>query len=154
MRVILLLEILVLAIVFSSSLLLGTLLIKIKGKEQYNEEVFEGIVKSFESSPEKEWENRLLSYKKMAQTINSNEDQVDVVQSVSRATELLPDGVYLYNINYNKEGAKLSLSGFSSSRDKLLIFRERLRSVFEGVSFPSSTWVDREELEFVVQLEI
>jgi len=82
----------------------------------------------------------------------------EILEEIS---ELLPEGSYLTNISITKGKSKenvldVSLSGFASSREDLLVFRENLRQQknIKNISFPPSNWVNPVNINFLATFEI
>jgi len=47
----------------------------------------------------------------------------------------------------------VNISGFASTREELLVFKENLEKSFENVVFPPSNWVDKKNINFYVTFD-
>lgn len=72
---------------------------------------------------------------------------------------VLPEEIYLKEISLISDfdkNIKVSLQGFSPSREFLFDFRETLeeKKDFINVSFPPSNWIDKYNIDFSVNFEV
>ncbi len=70
-----------------------------------------------------------------------------ILEEFSRITT---EGLYLTNLNYQKEEEKVSIAGRASSRDKLLEFENKLKksSYFVEVESPFSNLIKQTDINF------
>lgn len=81
---------------------------------------------------------------------------------LERISGILPEEVYLTNFSATLSGTeekpilKISLSGFSPTREVLFEFREELgkEADFKDVDFPSANWVKATDIDFLVSFNI
>jgi len=75
---------------------------------------------------------------------------------VEKISALLPKGVYLTSLSYEKKTMAVNLAGFSPTVDALLEFRDNIRSQeeFEDVSFPIILWMQPADINFNISLKI
>lgn len=72
---------------------------------------------------------------------------------------VLSSGMYLISFDYDPatvQDARVSVTGFAKDREALFVFRENLQKhpLFSELSFPSSNWVQPEDIRFSLQTNI
>ncbi len=94
-----------------------------------------------------EMEEKTTKLNNSLKEINSfYQDKIYYSFILNQIAEKLPSEAYLDRISFL--GNKISLSGFISSRNDLLILKERLEKGFKEVDFPPINWVKRENIDF------
>lgn len=73
----------------------------------------------------------------------------------SKISDILPESIYFTNLTANKndEGVKISISGFSPSRETLLELKKNLdkeKDYFKNIYFPQSDWVKPSDINFFI----
>jgi len=71
-------------------------------------------------------------------------------------TQILPEGIKLKSISISKTGdkeIKISLTGFSQEREKLISLKEILQRKFFEVYFPTQVWLKEKEIDFSVSFK-
>lgn len=74
---------------------------------------------------------------------------LDVLEKISAT---LPENVYLTSLNFTPTSLQISLTGFASTREKLLELRENLEKEksFGNAYFPQESWVNPTDINFNV----
>ncbi len=110
------------------------------------------------------------SFKKLNYFYSKNIYFSEVLQKIS---DIFPETFYATNISMrldvseakedpsNSESVMkiersvlVGLSGFASTREALLIFKDDLEKSFDNVLFPPSNWVDKKDINFYVTFNI
>jgi len=85
-------------------------------------------------------------------------DQVDFSQILDRINQDLPPATYLTNFYFNrdKKPVKVSLFGFSPTREELMAFRQKLEGEksWQNVNFPPDNWISPADIKFSVSFEV
>lgn len=106
------------------------------------------------------------SFKKLNSFYSKSQYFSEVLQKIS---DIFPSSFYATNISMRlnvsevnedpnnlgsvlitKRNVLVNLSGFASTREELLIFKENLEKSFEDVLFPPSNWVDKKNINFYI----
>lgn len=86
------------------------------------------------------------------------QDQTDLSGILDRVNQKLPVGSYLTNFSFSREKkpARVSLFGFSSSREGLMSFRQSLETNegWQNVNFPPENWVSAKDINFSVSFDV
>ncbi len=138
----------------SLALLLAFVLINIQSRAAIEGELLKIVRKDFSSSPEREIEEKIYVYEEMVGSINKHGSERSVVEIFDTITHFLPSDMHLYTMAYNDESDQVSLSGFSTSRQSVMELRRMLEESYLNVVFPTSTWVQRSDIEFTVKFSI
>lgn len=95
------------------------------------------------------------------QTNKFYKEQFHSAEILTQISEIVPDGIRFTNLSISRSGKELdeinfSISGFSSERDSLLIFKEKLEQEenFEDINFPPSNWVKPVDIDFNINFKI
>jgi len=86
------------------------------------------------------------------------QDQFDLTEALEQISGTLPSDVYLTSLSFNptrdKREKKIltNLSGFASTRQSLLDFRDSLEqeTSFQDISFSQASWVKPTDINFTV----
>ncbi len=147
-------EFLILGFVFftllaSFALMLCGTLFSLRGKVIFEEKILERAEEQLISSQEEELKEEISLFNQMAERVVSYESEypsaVDILERINQAK---PERIAVYNLSYQAEESKVSLSGYSPERGLLLEFKDSLEQEFDSVSFPSSSWVKKTDIEF------
>lgn len=153
---------------FILCLVLILLAVRIYAKSQF------AVQQSYAASIKKEFKKESIEeVKSKVQFINSNLDKMNSFYEnkfyfsslIEKISQTLPENLYLNEfsiISLKKNSTedeyvlKISLAGFSPSRDDLLEFKGNLesRKEFVSVTFPASNWVEKINIDFSVSFEI
>lgn len=162
-RIILILEILVLAFLISLFLMMLSVKIYITGQAASQKILADLEKEQFEKSEIKDFEKEINSLNQEILRLNSfYQNQYRWSDLLENLSAVVPQGGYLNTISLNplpKEEEKLaevSLSGFSPTREALSDFKKRLEtnSYFKEVSFPASNWVKSKDIDFSATLKV
>lgn len=89
------------------------------------------------------------------------EKSSNLTHILERINDNLPSGTYLTGFNLSfvkqeKEMTKVSLSGYSNNRERLIEFKENLEEedIFSEVYFSPKSWVKPTEIDFGVSFEL
>jgi Tfp pilus assembly protein PilN len=163
-KLVMILGILVLAVLICFSLILFSIEIFISGEVETQ--------KILLNQKEKELENpKIQTLKENLITLNQTFSQLDsfyqnqfsLTEILEKISQTLPAGTYLTNLSIvhqpEKEGKgkmNCSLSGFASSREILLEFKENLEKEerFQEIYFPPANWVKPTDINFTVNFKI
>jgi len=93
---------------------------------------------------------------------NYYQEKIYPSQVFEKLSEILPKEIYLTSFSFNqlkeeeKEVLKISLSGYSPTRESLFELKKRLEGVeiFENVNFPVSAWVKAKDINFSVSFNL
>jgi len=89
------------------------------------------------------------------------ENQPGFAEVFKKISNIVPADMYLNTLSLNPSQDKesrfrVSLTGYSKTREILLDFKNRLESesIFQGIYFPPSSWVKPEDINFSASFEI
>lgn len=153
-RVITVLIFLLCACLVSLSLFLAFVLISIESRVVIEKELLRAVERDFTSSRESEIEEKVRSYEDMVKLVSSRGGQRSMVDVFDVISNTLSHGMYLRNISYSNQADKISLSGFAPNRDSVTEFKRALEDSFINVSFPSSVWIQKTDIEFTTTFPI
>jgi len=82
--------------------------------------------------------------------------QADLTKILEKISQILPPGVYLSSLSWQKGTAQLGISGFASLRENLFELKKNLEKEkdFEEIYFPPSNWVKPKDIDFYVVFKI
>jgi len=102
---------------------------------------------------EKKINNANATFSELSLFYKNGGSLVDILTKISRA---LPQGIYLTSINANPSLTQFSLTGFSKTREILLILKGNLEkeTSFAEIYFPPENWVAPIDVNFVVNFKI
>lgn len=145
--------------VFFSFLAATLFLIKadLEAKVLTQKELLDQKTKEFEASEVRGLEKEILSLNKiLSQLISFYENEVRLGGLLEGLSQALPKEVYLTNLSCYKKQAKVSISGFSPTREVLLIFKANLEANdnFYELYFPPATWTKSTNVEFVATFKL
>jgi len=86
--------------------------------------------------------------------------QLNLSDILERISATVPSGIYLTDLsfsnNYQKKEKICNLSGFSSTREKLLEFKDRLEKEgsFKEIYFPPSDWMKATNINFILSFKL
>jgi len=98
-----------------------------------------------------------------AQLHSFYQERISVTGALEKISQVLPEKLYLSTLNFtvltsqqSKYSAQISLSGFAPTRELLLEFKERLEGQehFKEVYFPASNWLKPTDINFSVSFKI
>lgn len=99
----------------------------------------------------------------LSQLSSFYQKNIYLVPVLKKINILLPSGIYLDNLGFNlvkgqneEKTRRVSLSGLSSSREKLIEFKTNLEkeSQFLNVSFSPASWVKPTDVNFSVMFTL
>lgn len=149
------LGILFLAFFLCLALVLFSIKVRIAGAVETQKIFFD--FKNKEFSQIKSVEERLNLINRELSSLDSfYQNQFDLTDFLGRISELLPQGLYLNSLSYQKEGQKINLSGFSPTVELLLDFKNNLerQKDFKDVYFPTAIWLESVNINFNTSLKI
>lgn len=155
------LGILILASLICFSLILFSIKIFISGEI--------GVQKTFLNLEEKEFKNSqiqtiekkiIISNEKLSRLDYFYKNQVNLTEILEKISGTLPPETHLISLGFNplvdskeeKYLAQISLSGFSSTREVLLRFKENLEKEegFSEINFRPADWLEKTNINFLV----
>lgn len=85
--------------------------------------------------------------------------QPKITELLRKISELIPEEIYLNSLSLDPvegDGFRVSLTGYSKTRETLLEFKKNLESdqVFKGIYFPPSNWVKPSDVNFSASFEM
>ncbi len=149
-------EFLILGFVFltllaSLALMLCGTLFSLRGKIVFEEKILERAQGKIISSQEEELKEEIALFNQAAEKVVFYESEyTSAINVLERINQAKPEKVAVYNLSYQAEESKVSLSGYSPNRNLLLELKDNLEQEFDSVSFPPSSWVKRVDIEFSV----
>lgn len=149
----------ILVALISLILILFALKTYIWGQAEFQKIALAQSQKDFETSELQELEEKIISTNLSFSQLKSFYGQKayfsERIEEISLA---LPKTIYLYSLTlaYDKEELRVSLSGFSPSRETLLKLKENLEANpnFKEIYFPRSIWVELEDIDFIVNFSL
>ena len=88
-------------------------------------------------------------------------EQFNSAEILTQLSEIIPTGIRFTNLSISRSGKEMneinfSISGFSSDRATLLIFKEKLEKEenFEDINFPPSNWANPIDIDFNINFKI
>lgn len=113
------------------------------------------LIQSRQDNPEIQqlalMENKIKEANKLiSQTYSRQEQLISWTPIIEKLTELVPDGMYLTNLNYQLADNQVSLNGWSNTRENILLFQKALEdsAMFTDVQSPLSNLLKRENIYF------
>ncbi len=93
-------------------------------------------------------------YQSTQQLDNGLSDQVSYINLLEKINDLIPDDLFLQEISIAED--KLVINGFSSNRNALIEFRDRLETEesFGSVESPISNFTASENVNFIFTIDI
>ena len=156
-KIVLILEILGFTFLLCLILILVSMNIYVSGQAEAVRIVLKQEQGEFETSEIKSFTEKI----KLANEIFSNLDsfyqnQVKLTKILEEISETLPDGIYLNNFSYQRNTSRVTISGFSESREVLSEFKENLeqKENLEEIYFPSSCWIKPINIDFNSKFKI
>lgn len=132
---------------FLVSLSLILLLIKslILSDIQVQKTSLERQEKGLDNQKIKELEKKIKEYNLVTSRLSDfYKSQTDITELMDKISRTIPTGIYLINLTFTATDNKISVSGYSPSRETLLEFKRNLEEVddFDEVNFPLANWVE------------
>ncbi len=140
-----------LALLVSFSLILLVVLLTLRGQLAFEKEILKETREGIGLSQKEELEREAVFYNEAAEYVLSYENGEPVIRVLERVSAAKPEEIKIYNLSYKSEKSKVALSGYSPNRETLLEFKNNLEKSFSEISFPSSSWVKRNDIEFSVE---
>lgn len=81
-------------------------------------------------------EKIILANKNLLKLDTFYQEKISLVEIFEKISEILPQKIYLHNFLFKKEGAEISLSGFSPDRENFLELKNNLEREFVDIDFP------------------
>jgi len=111
--------------------------------------------KKFNTSEVQEFQQRIIkANQNLAELDSFYHGQIDLTDILEKISALLPPGVSLKNLTWQKETSQVSLSGFAPLRENLFELRNNLEKDFEEVYFPPSNWLKPKDIDFRATFKI
>ena len=161
-KLLMILGMILLFFLISLLLILFSIKIFIVGEVEAQKIIFAEREKEFKSTQMQNLQNNLTAFnKKLSQLDSFYQNQSNFSEILEEISKTLPSGVYLNNLSIVSQGGKnegsgCSISGFSPSRQILLVLKDNLEKEknFQEVYFPSSNWVKPADINFTISLKI
>ncbi|MCK4473737.1 hypothetical protein KAU40_00495 [Candidatus Parcubacteria bacterium] len=162
LKIIVILGIIILSFLICFCLILFLIKIDISEEITTQKIFIEVKEKEYRISETKNLEKEMLLLNQTLLKLNSfYKEQINLTEALEKIAQILPSKGYLTGFNFmllNEEyiAGKLSFSGFSPTREILLLFKENLdkQEIFTEIYFPSSNWVKPSDIDFSATLKI
>jgi len=84
------------------------------------------------------------------------QNQVSSVDILREISKLIPEGIYLKTLTWQKESEQVGLTGFSPTRELLFTLNSNLAAAkdFSNVIFSQDSWLDPKDIDFSVNFKI
>jgi len=91
-----------------------------------------------------------------SKTITYYQEKEYLIEKIEDFYQAIPENIILTNISFKKNNREVSLSGYSPDRDSLIKFKQDLENKdnFEKIYFPSSNWMNSQDINFLVSFRI
>ena len=160
-KVILILALFFLFFLFCLSLILFSINIFISTQEEI-QEIFLIEQEGLKTTSIQEMEEKLIVSNSLFLEVDSfYQKQIDLTKILEKISQSIVSETFLTDFDFNissKQGqnnARISLSGFSTSRNALLEFKQNLENQgFGNVDFPASNWLKPSDINFKAFIEI
>lgn len=162
-KIIMILGMLILFFLISFSLILFSIKIFVSEKLDTQKILFEEKEKEFDSQEMKSLEQDLAGFNKIIFQLDYfYKNEFKITESLGKISTVFPPEAYLknlsINIQANQEGASLAscnISGFSSSREKLIQLKENLEKEesFKDIYFPPANWMKATSVNFTASFK-
>jgi Tfp pilus assembly protein PilN len=159
-KLVLILGIIFLIFLVCFSLILTSINIILSGEVEAQKILYEQREKEFETPQMQVLQKNLASFNQTIFQLDSfYQSQTNLTGVLEKISQTLPSGVYLTSLlaaSKKEGGLSCTLSGFSPTRESLLDLKANLEKEenFEKISFPPVSWVEPENIDFTVNLEI
>lgn len=143
---------------FLVSLSLGLLAVKfsLAGQETFQKTLVEIEKKAFQSQKNQAAKKEAL---KLNQEVNFllsfYEKKSEVSELLKKIAFILPPGLSLESLSFQKEDSLVVLRGFAQTREDLILFKDNLERepAFKDVTFPPQNWVKAKDINFLVNFK-
>lgn len=152
-----LLGILSLVFLLYLSLILFSIKIYISSELESQKIIYDIEEKKFEASEIQDFQKKIISLNQNLSKLDSfYREQVDLTRILEKISATLPPGVYLTNLNWQKEMSQIGVSGFAPARENLFEIKKNLEKEkdFDNVYFSPSNWVKPKDINFYVTFKI
>jgi Tfp pilus assembly protein PilN len=154
-KMVIIFGILILILLFSSTLILFTIKNYISKQIDLEKTVINLEEKNSEAPEIQNLREKIISINRTLSQLNSfYQEQVRLTEIFNKISDVLPSQMYLTNFSYQKESAQVSLSGFSPNREILFEFKKTLENEFPEVNFPPQNWIKATDINFQVNFKI
>ena len=149
----------ILSLVFISylSLILFSIKIYISSELESQKIIYDIEEEKFKASEIQDFQKRIISLNQNVSKLDSfYQEQINLTKILEKISITLPPGVYLTNLNWQKEMSQIGVSGFAPTRENLFEMKKNLEKEkdFENVYFPPSNWVKPKDINFYVTFKI
>ena len=147
----------ILVLIFLLSLVLILFAIKIQVAGQVEVQKILVNLEEKEFSHLKDLEEKLNSINQTLSKLDSfYQGQFRLTEFLERIPEIIPEGIYLTSLSYQKVPAQVSLTGFSPTIGSLFNFKNNLEEQedFKEVTFPTAIWAKLVDINFTVTFKI
>jgi Tfp pilus assembly protein PilN len=158
------LGILVLVFLVSFSLILFSIKTYLAGEVEVQEIFIDQRTKELQNPQMESLQKNLINFNQtLIQLESFYRGQFKVTEILEKISRILPSETYLTNLSISLQSDKkgkrqvnCNLSGFASTRETLLKFKENLEKeeIFEEIYFPPANWVKPSDINFTVNFKI
>jgi hypothetical protein len=155
---------LVLVFLICFSLILFSIKIFISGEVEAQKILFKQKEKELQTPQMQSLQHNLTAFNQTLFQLNYfYQNQFKITETLEKISTVFHSGTYLTNLSINhspqKEGdyqANCNLSGFSSTREKLLKLKENLEKEesFIKIDFPPTNWTKATNINFTVNFKL
>ncbi len=161
-KLLMILGMLLLFFLISLLLILFSIKIFVIGEVEAQKILFVEREKEFKNTQMQNLQNNLTAFnKKLSQLDSFYQNQSNSSEILEEISKTLPPGVYLNNLSIipqggKNEGSKCSISGFSPSRQILLVLKDNLEKEknFQEVYFSPANWVKPADINFTISFKV
>ncbi len=144
-------------------LILFSIKVSLQSQVEIQKSILSEIEEKLKQNELQEIQEKISSFNLTLEKLKSfYQKRISFAEILEKISEILPSDAYFTDFSVvssdteEKPGIKIFLSGFISSRDSLLEFKNNLEkeSNFKDVYFPPTNWVKSTNIEFYADFKI
>lgn len=144
---------------FFIALILGLLAIKfqLSGENIFQKTTNDLAKKDLEAKQNQTIKKEILDLNRDISFISAfYQNRPELTEVLKKLIVILPPGISLNSLSFQKEDGSLHLTGLAQTRNDLIAFKENLEKekIFSAVSFPPSNWIKAKEINFFIGLTL
>ena len=113
--------------------------------------------KSSQNSEAQDFKNKVITVnQKIARLDSFYQNQIFSVDILEKISKLIPEGIYLETLTWQKESGQVNINGFSPTRELLFTLNSNLGTEkdFSNIIFSQDSWLDPTDIDFKVNFNI